>query len=92
MVMLEITTWHWSMIASLVGTFLAYVGSVPFLGTVKDPVTGVVDGYFDLGFVVTVGFAWRVVLILAASLVPPAISRLVMRKMRPESFRKVQGV
>lgn len=91
MVMLEITTWHWVMIVNLVGTFLAYIGSIPFLGTSTDEM-GVVTGYFDLKFVVTLGFLWRVALILAASLVPPAISRLVMRKMRPESFRKVQGI
>jgi len=91
MVVLEITTWHWVMIVSLVGTLLVYLGSIPFLGAVtgKD---GVETGYFDLAFVGTVGFLWRVAVILAASLLPIAVSRLVLRKMRPESFRKVQGV
>lgn len=91
MVMLEVTTWHWVMIVSLVGTFVIYVSSIPFLGTSTNEM-GVEMGYFDLKFVLTLGFLWRVALILAASLVPPAISRLVMRKMRPESFRKIQGV
>jgi phospholipid-translocating ATPase len=42
MVAVEITTWHWVMIVSIVGTFLMYAGSMPFLG-----------GYYDLAFVIT---------------------------------------
>jgi phospholipid-translocating ATPase len=42
MVAFEITTWHPIMILSLVGTFLLYLGSLPFLG-----------GYFDLSFIIT---------------------------------------
>lgn len=43
MVAIEITTWHWVMVVSILGTFLMFVGSIPFLGT-----------YFDLGFLLTV--------------------------------------
>lgn len=42
MVAIEITTWHWVMVVSIVGTFLMFVGSIPFLG-----------GYFDLEFILT---------------------------------------
>jgi phospholipid-translocating ATPase len=42
MVAIEITTWHPLMIISIVGTFLLFVGSVPFLGI-----------YFDLDFLLT---------------------------------------
>ena len=42
MVAMEITTWHPVMVLSIVGTFLMYAGSVPFLGE-----------YFDLAFVIT---------------------------------------
>ncbi|KAK3997677.1 hypothetical protein QBC44DRAFT_70951 [Cladorrhinum sp. PSN332] len=42
MVAIEITTWHWVMVVSIVGTFLMFVVSVPFL-----------DGYFDLPFLLT---------------------------------------
>ncbi|XXH00378.1 hypothetical protein Hte_006722 [Hypoxylon texense] len=42
MVAIEITTWHPVMIMCIVGTFLVYVGSIPFLG-----------GYFDLDFLLT---------------------------------------
>jgi phospholipid-translocating ATPase len=42
MVAIEITTWHWVMVVSILATFVMFVGSVPFLG-----------GYFDLGFLLT---------------------------------------
>jgi len=42
MVAIEITTWHWVMVLSIVGTALMFIGSIPFLG-----------GYFDLGFILT---------------------------------------
>jgi phospholipid-translocating ATPase len=42
MVGIEITTWHWIMVLSIVGTFVFYVGSMPFLSE-----------YFDLAFLVT---------------------------------------
>ena len=42
MVAIEITTWHPIMIISIIGTFLMYIGSIPFLG-----------GYFDLEFLIT---------------------------------------
>jgi len=50
MVAMEVTTWHWVMVVSLVGTLLLYIGSIPFLGVDE---TG---GYFDLSFVASVGF------------------------------------
>jgi phospholipid-translocating ATPase len=42
MVAIEITTWHPVMIVSIIGTFMLYVGSMPFLGN-----------YYDLEFLVT---------------------------------------
>ncbi|KJR86609.1 phospholipid-translocating ATPase [Sporothrix schenckii 1099-18] len=81
MVAIEITTWHPVMIACIVGTFLLYVGSLPFLG-----------GYFDLQFVLSVGFLWRVVAICAISLVPPYAGKLIRRTMKPPSYRKVQSI
>lgn len=42
MVAIEITTWHPIMIISILGTFLFYIGSMPFLAT-----------YFDLEFLIT---------------------------------------
>lgn len=81
MVAIEITTWHPVMIICIVGTFLLYVGSVPFLG-----------GYFDLAYLTTWGFYWRVLAIGAVSLVPPYAGKLIRRTMKPPSYRKVQGI
>ncbi|KAL0943869.1 phospholipid-translocating p-type [Colletotrichum truncatum] len=80
MVAIEITTWHPLMILSIVGTFLIYVGSVPFLG-----------GYFDLKFIITLGFIWRVLAIGAISLIPTYAVKLIRRTMKPPSYRKVQS-
>ncbi|KAK7432495.1 putative aminophospholipid-translocase [Neonectria magnoliae] len=80
MVAIEITTWHPIMIISIVGTFVMFVGSIPFLG-----------GYFDLQFLITWGFVWRVLAIGAISLVPPYAGKLIRRTMKPPSYRKVQS-
>ncbi|PHH91178.1 hypothetical protein CDD83_1413 [Cordyceps sp. RAO-2017] len=79
MVAIEITTWHPVMIISILGTFLFFVGSMPFLG-----------GYFDLEFLITWGFVWRILAIGAISLVPPYAGKLIRRAIRPPSYRKVQ--
>lgn len=100
MVAIEITTWHPVMILSILGTFLVFVGSIPFLG-----------GYFDLKFVITWyvpcsivsldrivlhtnyfrGFVWRVFAIGAVSLIPPYAGKLIRRAIKPPSYRKVQN-
>ncbi|KAI1214505.1 phospholipid-translocating P-type ATPase [Annulohypoxylon truncatum] len=81
MVAIEITTWHPVMIMSIVGTFLFYIGSMPFLG-----------GYFDLDFLLSWGFVWRVLAIGSISLIPPYAGKLIRRTMKPPSYRKVQGI
>ena len=81
MVAFEIVTWHWIMAVSIVGTAAVYVGSVPFL-----------DGYFDLGYVWSWGFAWRVAAISAISLIPPYCIKVLRRTLKPPSYRKVQGL
>lgn len=81
MVAFEITTWHPIMIFSLIGTALVYFGSVPFLGE-----------YFDLAYVVTWAFAWRVAAISAVSLIPPYSAKVLRRTLKPPSYRKVQGL
>ncbi|KAL9596199.1 MAG: hypothetical protein Q9219_005951 [cf. Caloplaca sp. 3 TL-2023] len=80
MVAAEIVTWHRIMAASLLGTTVVYVGSVPFLG-----------GYFDLGYVWSWAFAWRVAAISAISLIPPYSVKILRRTLKPPSYRKVQG-
>ena len=81
MVAMSVTTWHWVMLASIAGTAALYAGSVPFLG-----------GYFDLAYVCSWAFVWRVVAIAAVSLVPPYVVRVVGRTLKPPSYRKVQAV
>ncbi|RDA88213.1 hypothetical protein CP532_0341 [Ophiocordyceps camponoti-leonardi (nom. inval.)] len=80
MVAIEITTWHPVMIISILGTFLVFAGSIPFLG-----------GYFDLKFIITLGFLWRILAIGAISLVPPYAGKLIRRAIKPPSYRKVQS-
>ncbi|KAL8802906.1 MAG: hypothetical protein Q9182_003522 [Xanthomendoza sp. 2 TL-2023] len=80
MVACEIVTWHRIMLASLLGTMMIYIGSVPLLGD-----------YFDLGYVWSWGFAWRVAAISAISLIPPYSVKILRRTLKPPSYRKVQG-
>lgn len=80
MVAFEIVTWHWIMTLALVATAAIYAASVPFLG-----------GYFDLAYVWSVGFLWRVLAISAISLCPPYAVKILRRTLHPPSYRKVQG-
>ena len=81
MVAAEVVIWHWVMVASLAGTAAVYVGSVPFLG-----------GYFDLAYMWSWGFAWRVGVVAGVSLGPVVGGKAVRRRLRPPSYRKVRGV
>ncbi|KMU76895.1 transporter protein [Coccidioides immitis RMSCC 3703] len=60
MVAISITTWHPIMIFCIIGTGLVYAASVPFLGD-----------YFDLRYVVTVGWVWRVAVLISRTWSPP---------------------
>lgn len=80
MVAIAITTWHPVMIICLVGTLLLYAGSVPFLGE-----------YFNLRYVITVDWVWRVAAVLAVSLVPVWAGKLIKQSWSPPSYRKVRG-
>jgi phospholipid-translocating ATPase len=91
MVAMEVTTWHWIMIASIVGTGGIYFGSIPFLG-VSDVGTDHATGYFDLSYVGSLGFWWKGAVIAAISLLPPYAVKIVGRTLKPPSYRKVQGV
>lgn len=80
MVAISITTWHSIMIICLLGTALVYAASVPFLGD-----------YFDLHYVITVDWLWRVVVVCAVSVVPVWAGKLVKHSWSPPSYRKVRG-
>ena len=81
MVAVSVTTWHPIMIVCILGTAAIYAGSVPFLG-----------GYYDLEYVTTLGWVWRVAAVAAISLVPVYGGKLINRTWRPPSYRKVQGI
>ncbi|KAJ5669345.1 hypothetical protein N7462_010415 [Penicillium macrosclerotiorum] len=80
MVGIAITTWHPVMIVCLLGTALLYAGSVPFLGD-----------YFNLHYVITLDWLWRVVVVLAVSLLPVWAGKLIKQSWSPPSYRKVRG-
>jgi phospholipid-translocating ATPase len=81
MVAVAVTTWHPIMILSIVGTGALYAGSVPFLGD-----------YFDLGYIVSWGWVWRVAAVGAISLVPVWGGKVIRRAWKPPSYRKVRGI
>jgi phospholipid-translocating ATPase len=81
MVAMEVTTWHWIMIASIVGTAGIYGGSIPFL-----------ERYFELSYVGSTAFWWRLAVVASISLVPPYAVKILGRTLKPPSYRKVQGV
>ena len=81
MVAFAVTTWHALMVFSILATALLYLASIPFLGA-----------YFDLSYVLTVGFLWRVLAILSVSLVPPYLLKVARRAWKPPTYRKVRGV
>lgn len=80
MAAIAITTWHPVMIVCLLGTLLLYAGSIPFLGD-----------YFDLTYVITLGWLWRVAAVLAVSLLPVWAGKLIQQSWNPPSYRKVRG-
>jgi len=68
------------MIVCLLGTALVYAGSMPFLGD-----------YFDLEYVITVDWVWRVLVVCTVSVVPIWIGQMARRAWMPPSYRKVRG-
>ncbi|KIW71140.1 hypothetical protein, variant [Phialophora macrospora] len=81
MVAVAVTTWHPIMIVCIVGTACIYAASVPFLGE-----------YFDLGYVASWSWAWRVVAVGSISLVPVWGGKVARRMWKPPNYRKVQGI
>ncbi|KAI0341172.1 protein transporter [Trametopsis cervina] len=78
MVALEITTWHLYMVISEVATFFLYALSLVFL-----------PEYFDLTFVLSVRFAWKVAVIVAISAFPLYIVKLIRSRIAPAASSKL---
>lgn len=81
MVAVSVTTWHPIMIACIVGTGALYAASIPFLGE-----------YFDLAYVASWSWVWRVAAVASISLVPVWSGKLIGRAWKPPNYRKVQGI
>jgi len=78
MVAVEITTWHVYMVLSEIVTLMIYAVSIVFL-----------PEYFDLGFVTTVRFAWKVAVIVAVSSLPLYLYKLIRSRVRPSTSSKL---
>ncbi|KAG8798855.1 putative aminophospholipid-translocase [Serendipita sp. 398] len=78
MVALEITTWHLYMIISEIVTLFIYAVSIVFL-----------PQYFDLRFVFSVRFAWKVAVLVTVSSVPLYIIKVVKSRVSPAVYSKL---
>ena len=78
MVALEITTWHIYMVISEVATLFFYVISIAFL-----------PEYFDLSFVTSVGFVWKLAVLVAISALPLSIIKLIRSRIAPAASSKL---
>ncbi|KAI0056859.1 phospholipid-translocating P-type ATPase [Artomyces pyxidatus] len=78
MVALEITIWHYYMVISEIVTLIIYATSMVFL-----------PEYFDLSFVVSVRFVWKVAVIVAISALPLYIIKLIKSRVAPAASSKL---
>ncbi|VDB92250.1 unnamed protein product [Peniophora sp. CBMAI 1063] len=78
MVALEVTIWHRWMIISLVVTACIYAGSMFLL-----------PEYFDLAFVLSTRFLWKVAVIVGVSAAPLWIYKLVHSRVAPAASSKL---
>ncbi|GAA5907740.1 hypothetical protein JCM6882_008960 [Rhodosporidiobolus microsporus] len=79
MVAVEITTWHVLMVVSEVFTAGLYIVSILFL-----------PEYFDLSFVLSPAFAWKVALIVALSAAPLWVIKYAKSKLAPTQYAKLR--
>ncbi|RIB02895.1 aminophospholipid-transporting P-type ATPase, partial [Gigaspora rosea] len=78
MVALEINTWHYLMVISEIVTLAIYIVSMAFLPT-----------YFDLSFILTWVFVWKVLVITAVSSIPLYVVKILRRRCSPPVHSKV---
>ncbi|RCK60493.1 putative phospholipid-transporting ATPase NEO1 [Candida viswanathii] len=79
MVAISINKWNKIMASTIIVTFLAYIGSIPFLLE-----------YFNLAYVSSFSYLWQVGVILVVSLFPVWLVQYLNRRLRPPSYAKVQ--
>ncbi|XP_043364173.1 probable phospholipid-transporting ATPase IIB isoform X4 [Dermochelys coriacea] len=78
MVALTIRTWHWLMVVAEFFSLGCYVASLAFL-----------NEYFDVAFIMTVTFLWKVSAITVVSCLPLYILKYLKRKFSPPSYSKL---
>ncbi|XP_066208422.1 probable phospholipid-transporting ATPase IIB isoform X2 [Saccopteryx leptura] len=78
MVALTIRTWHWLMVVAQFLSLGCYVASLAFL-----------NEYFDIAFITTVTFVWKVSAITVVSCLPLYILKYLKRKLSPPSYSKL---
>ncbi|KAH9886694.1 aminophospholipid-transporting P-type ATPase [Cubamyces lactineus] len=78
MVALEITTWHVYMVLSEVVTLFIYAVSMTFL-----------PEFFDLTFVLSTRFVWKVAVIVAISAFPLYVIKLIRSRVAPAASSKL---
>ncbi|KAI8978614.1 hypothetical protein BDB01DRAFT_799422 [Pilobolus umbonatus] len=78
MVALEINSWHRIMVISQIMTILIYIGSMWLL-----------PAYFDMSFILTTRFLWKVAVITTVSSLPLYIVKFVKRVYAPPSYTKL---
>ncbi|KAG9479142.1 hypothetical protein GDO78_012683 [Eleutherodactylus coqui] len=78
MVALTIRTWHWLMVVAEFFSLGSYVASLAFL-----------NEYFDVAFIATLAFLWKVSAITVVSCLPLYILKYLKRKFSPPSYSKL---
>ncbi|XP_057555052.1 probable phospholipid-transporting ATPase IIB isoform X4 [Hippopotamus amphibius kiboko] len=80
MVALTVRTWHWLMVVAELLSLSCYVASLAFL-----------NEYFDVAFITTVTFVWKVSAITGVSCLPLYVLKYVKRKLSPPSYSKLSS-
>ena len=65
MVVVEVKRWHPLMLLAQILTLLVYIGAIIGLSSPK-----LIEGDFDMSFILSVAFAWRVAALTVASTMP----------------------
>ncbi|XP_077446795.1 putative phospholipid-transporting ATPase IIB isoform X3 [Stigmatopora argus] len=78
MVALTVRTWHWLMVLAEFLSLGCYLASLAFL-----------NEYFDLGFITTWPFLWKVSAITLVSCLPLYVLKYLKRKFSPSSYSKL---
>ncbi|XP_055987462.1 probable phospholipid-transporting ATPase IIB isoform X2 [Sorex fumeus] len=80
MVALTLRTWHWLMVLAEFLSLGCYVASLAFL-----------NEYFDVTFITTAAFLWKVSAITVVSCLPLYVLKHLKRKLSPPSYSKLSS-